>query len=322
VLSKHASDPLVRSSFLVRAADLYVARCDYKEAKALASEAADICRLLHLDMWAAFCIEIRAAAELGLREFRLARKSLDELASAAAKSEDPYLDLAVRNLTVKLALCKSHTFTPSAYFDNPSSGLQRSTLGEYLGLLAIAASARGAHAEAAENVRKARELTRGVDARCYAAGAEVISLVSQQSPAPHVLSRVSAWLTNCVEHGFLHGLVVGYRAFPELLQILAQVPNPPVAIESVLRKANDEALSLRSGLTVRRADELFVSLLTRRELEVLELLTQGMTNDEIAKELYISISTVKVHVHHILKKTGARTRLDAAMKGRPVLESR
>jgi LuxR family transcriptional regulator, maltose regulon positive regulatory protein len=321
-LSKHASDPVVRSSFLVRAAELHVARCDYKEAKTLASEAADICRLLHLDMWAAFCIEIRAAAELGLREFRLARKSLDELESAAAKSEDPYLNLAVKNLTVKFALCKPQTFTLSGHVNHLPSGLQRSTLGEYLGLLAIAASARGAHAEAAENVRKARELTHGVDARCYAAGAEVISLASQQSSAPHVVARANAWLALCVERCFLHGLVVAYRAFPELLQILAQVPNPPVAIESVLRKANDEALSLRAGLTVHRADELFVSLLTRRELEVLELLTQGMTNDEIAKQLYISISTVKVHVHHILKKTGARTRLDAAMKGRPVLEHR
>jgi DNA-binding CsgD family transcriptional regulator/tetratricopeptide (TPR) repeat protein len=318
-LSKHASDPLVRSSFLVRAADLRVARCDYKEAKTLASEAADLCRALHLDMWATFCIEIRAAAELGLREFRLARRSLDELARAATESEDPYLDLAVRNLTVKLALCESHTFTPSARFDHPSPGLQKSTLGEYLGLLAIAASARGAYSDAAEYVRKARELTRSVDARCYAAGAEVISLVSQRSSTPDVVTHVSAWFTQCTESGFLHGLVVGYRAFPELLQILAQIPGRPTAIESVLRKANDAGLSRRAGLSLGGVDQTFASLLTRRELEVLELLRQGMTNGEIAKRLYISLSTVKVHVHHILKKTGARTRLDAAMKGRAVL---
>lgn len=319
-LSKHASDPLVRSSFLVRAAELRVARCDYREAKTLASEAADICRALHLDMWAAFCIELRAVAELGLREFRLARKSLDELTCAAAESEDPYLDLAVRNLTVKLALCESDTFMPSAHFDYLSPRLQKSTLGEYFGLLAIAASARGAHADAAENVRKARELTRGVDARCYAAGAEVISLASQRSSTPHIVSQVSAWFTRCVESGFLHGLVVGYRAFPDLLQMFAQIPDRRIAIDHVLRKANDAGLSRRAGLTVSRPDQIFASLLTRREFEVLELLSQGMTNDEIAKRLYISLSTVKVHVHHILKKTGARTRLDAAMKGRAVLE--
>lgn len=319
-LSKHASDPLVRCSFLARAAELRVARCDYTEAKALASEAASICRVLHLDMWAAFCIEIRAAAELGLREFRLAGKSLDELASAAAKSEDPYLDLAVRNLTVKLALCESHTFTPLAYFDHLSPGLQRSTLGEYFGLLAIAASARGAHSDAVENGRRARELTHGVDARCYAAAAEVITLASQRSSAPHVVSQVRAWFARCVETGFLHGIVMSYRAFPELLQIIAQITDPPIAIESLLRKANDGGLSMRVGLSVGGPSRRSASLLTHRELEVLELLSQGMTNDEIAKQLFISLSTVKVHVHHILKKTGARTRLDAAMKARAVLE--
>ena len=319
-LSKHASDPLVRSSFLVRAADLRVAFCDYKEAKALAAEAADICRVLHLDMWAAFCIEIRATAELGLREFRLARRSLDELKRSAAESEDPYLDLAVRNLTVKLALCESHPFTPSPTFDHLSQGFQRSTLGEYFGLLAIAAAARGAYADAARNIRKARELSHGVDARCYAAGAEVISLASQRLSTPHVVSQASAWFAQCAQSGFLHGLVVGYRAFPKLLQILAEIPDQPIVIESVLQKANDGRLSLEAGLSVRGASQTLPKLLTRRELEVLELVSQGMTNHEIAERLYISLSTAKVHVHHILKKTGARTRLEAVMKSRALLD--
>jgi DNA-binding CsgD family transcriptional regulator len=321
-LSEHASDPLVRSSFLARAADLRVARCDYQDAKTLASEAADVCRALHLDMWAAFCIEIRAAAELGLRQFPLVRKSLHELAIAATESEDPYFDLAVRNLTVKLALSESRTFTPSGLVDHFSSGLQRSTLGEYFGLLAIAASARGAHAEAAGKAQRARELTRGVDANCYAAGAEVISLVSQRSSETQIASEVSSWFTNCVESGFLHGLVVGYRAFPELLQVIAGIPDPPIAVESLLRKANDVELSETTGLSATEPKQISRSSLTPREFEVLELLTQGMSNNEIAKRLFISLSTVKVHVHHILKKTGTRTRLDAAMKSRARLGQR
>jgi DNA-binding NarL/FixJ family response regulator len=43
-----------------------------------------------------------------------------------------------------------------------------------------------------------------------------------------------------------------------------------------------------------------------------ELLAQGMTNDEIAKLLYISLSTTKVHVKHIYEKLGVRSRLEAA----------
>ena len=43
-----------------------------------------------------------------------------------------------------------------------------------------------------------------------------------------------------------------------------------------------------------------------------ELLAQGLTNEEIAKLLYISLSTTKVHVKHIFQKLGVRSRFEAA----------
>jgi len=52
--------------------------------------------------------------------------------------------------------------------------------------------------------------------------------------------------------------------------------------------------------------------LSDREREVLELLAFGHTNQEIAKQLYISLSTTKVHVKHIYEKLGVRSRLEAA----------
>jgi DNA-binding CsgD family transcriptional regulator/tetratricopeptide (TPR) repeat protein len=52
--------------------------------------------------------------------------------------------------------------------------------------------------------------------------------------------------------------------------------------------------------------------LTPRELAVLELLSQGHTNREIADALYISPSTAGVHVSNILRKLGAKRRVDAA----------
>jgi DNA-binding NarL/FixJ family response regulator len=52
--------------------------------------------------------------------------------------------------------------------------------------------------------------------------------------------------------------------------------------------------------------------LTPRELAVLELLAKGHTNREIATALYISPSTAGVHVSNILRKLGAKRRVDAA----------
>jgi DNA-binding NarL/FixJ family response regulator len=51
--------------------------------------------------------------------------------------------------------------------------------------------------------------------------------------------------------------------------------------------------------------------LSNRERDVFELIAQGRTNREIAKTLFISESTTKVHVHHILEKLGVRSRTEA-----------
>jgi DNA-binding NarL/FixJ family response regulator len=52
--------------------------------------------------------------------------------------------------------------------------------------------------------------------------------------------------------------------------------------------------------------------LTSRELEVLELIGRGLTNQQIAENLVIEIGTVKNHVHSILEKLNVRTRDEAA----------
>ena len=51
--------------------------------------------------------------------------------------------------------------------------------------------------------------------------------------------------------------------------------------------------------------------LTRREIEVLHLVTQGKTNKEIAAKLYISPLTVRTHLEHVYQKLGVGSRTEA-----------
>ena len=56
-----------------------------------------------------------------------------------------------------------------------------------------------------------------------------------------------------------------------------------------------------------------LSDLTPRELEILQLVLAGYTNQAIAHEIYISKKTVEFHLDHIYTKLGVRTRLMAGI---------
>ncbi|HJQ38803.1 MAG TPA: response regulator transcription factor [Thermoanaerobaculia bacterium] len=67
----------------------------------------------------------------------------------------------------------------------------------------------------------------------------------------------------------------------------------------------------------RRAGESDVDLaLTRRESEVLQLLGRGLSNKEIGSELFLSVATVKHHVHHVLEKLKLSRRAQAMRRVR------
>jgi LuxR family maltose regulon positive regulatory protein len=71
------------------------------------------------------------------------------------------------------------------------------------------------------------------------------------------------------------------------------------------------SLAATLGLRIPRAANTRATL-SPRESVVHELIAQALTTEEIAKLLYISLSTTKVHVKHIYEKLGVRSRLEAA----------
>ncbi|MGQ0600353.1 MAG: LuxR C-terminal-related transcriptional regulator [Anaerolineales bacterium] len=126
------------------------------------------------------------------------------------------------------------------------------------------------------------------------------------------LAETPALMLQCVEAG-VAGYALRNVSLTELLQ----------TVRDAYRRAahqNDGLLSppLASRLLAYMAERgetgvmwpEALSRLTRREREVLALLQQGLTNQEIAQLLVIELGTVKNHVHNVLRKLNVNSRRD------------
>lgn len=99
----------------------------------------------------------------------------------------------------------------------------------------------------------------------------------------------------------------------------------PQKLVVALRSVQKGESALSRSMTMRLMEEfsrtkkpehLQESTLTHREMDVLRAIVAGLSNQEIAKHLFISENTVKYHVHSILGKLGLTDRKELAIYGR------
>lgn len=87
------------------------------------------------------------------------------------------------------------------------------------------------------------------------------------------------------------------------------------AIQTVMK--GKTYLSEEASQVLRKNADAGIPVLTRREKEVLELIAEGLTNNEIAQKLFISVATVDTHRKNLLSKFEAKniaSLIKAAMK--------
>lgn len=89
----------------------------------------------------------------------------------------------------------------------------------------------------------------------------------------------------------------------------------PAIAKVVLRNINQKQYSPETTASENKRDNKFISTagLTERELEVLKLIVDGLSNPQIAEKLFITRATAKAHVHSILQKLCVDDRTQAAV---------
>jgi DNA-binding NarL/FixJ family response regulator len=99
----------------------------------------------------------------------------------------------------------------------------------------------------------------------------------------------------------LNDLLITIRTVAEGSTVL-----PPLLVDSLFSQIVEHAVKEGSS-------KLKVAVqMTKRERQVIELLSEGMTNKEIGQKIHISTYTVKSHIHNIMEKLALHTRLEIA----------
>lgn len=93
-----------------------------------------------------------------------------------------------------------------------------------------------------------------------------------------------------------------------------------VYAKNLFRRTNEYIRLLEGDCKVNKKEcenvDFSVNLLSKREIEVINLLIKKRTNEEIAKELFISVSTVKQHNSRIYDKLGVKNRVEAIIRAK------
>jgi LuxR family maltose regulon positive regulatory protein len=118
--------------------------------------------------------------------------------------------------------------------------------------------------------------------------------------------------------GFIRSFVEAGEKLNPLLRKAKRLGITPDYAGHILdvMRADAEMTGAGSVKDEAKGQSALIEPLSERELEVLQLVSEGMSNREIAEKLFISTGTAKTHVHNVCGKLDARNRTEAALKAK------
>ncbi len=303
--------PQLSSSFIVCYSDYLNQLARYSEAEELLAEAWPFFAAhdLLLAFPSAYCS--RASNLIGLRRYRHAKLLLDaaEQATGSSRGSIPTQARALREIIYLIKADHVGDLSTTIIDGNVS----KIWCGLGYAIDALKCACRGNIDTSCVYAEKADDITRSTETRTLTAFTRAI--IAHRSETPEVKRLLAEALQFASTREQWNPFVWAYRAYPELLALVASHPALATVVQPVLLSAHDEGLASRYGIelpSVDRSQPPPDGQLSPREREVLRHVADGLANKEIAKKLFISEVTVKVHLRHIYKKLGVRNRTEAA----------
>ncbi|MCL4289870.1 MAG: hypothetical protein KJ051_06300 [Thermoleophilia bacterium] len=312
-LVEYATDPLITSNFCACLSYFAALNANYESSYRYGLEATRICRTHKLDMHLLIAELNRVHSEIGLRRLRDASRTLSHVRRSLSAIDEPFLNTSVRLLELKMAIAAGTHASESRALPVLEPPPPAALHGELLALFAVVAASCGELDRAREAGHLAATLTGTIEAVRLGELARLIEQAQAPDGADELRRRTAALALECARTGTLDAFVTAYRAYPRLLGLCRDNAGALGLVSDVVLRAGDRALAEGAGIDVPRPAWGIAKLLTHREREVLQLLARGLSNREISRQLFIELSTTKVHVHNILRKLDVDTRLQAAL---------
>ena len=152
---------------------------------------------------------------------------------------------------------------------------------------------------------------------------KVVEILGLQALALDLQGKTELALTK-LEQAFILAEPGGFvRVFvdegPPMARLLYEALSQdilPDYVRHLLAAFPDEATKQPDPSKIQSLDEEWIEPLTERELEVLRLVSDGLTNQVIGDKLFLSLNTIKAHTRNIYGKLGVNNRTQAVAKAR------
>jgi len=263
-----------------------------------------------------------ANSYVGLAQARLAQGDLPAALAAIEKLHRPPSHGSIRPATrarlaawSTLLAIRQNDLTTASHWGNRLSEFADALQFQFRHFLARLLIARGEKATAMEQLHGLYQEALQAGAHGLVIEIRVYQALAAATPA-EALTFLAEALTMGQPEGFIRTFVDEGRLLAPLLRKALSQRITPEYTGKLLSIIEAEERRRRArkgeGAPVSPSSEL----VSGRELEVLRLVAEGLSNQQIADKLSVSLSTAKTHVHRLFEKLNAKDRLQVVIKAR------